>query len=140
MFWFFGQNWSKLYYRSFIKWKYWKPFNVVAEVSKSDLGRMAVGVLISASKCRAGRKAYRMLHSPVRSVDLFKRCLSLLNSRFSLCGGDFDFDFLVSVGYFSKCALRCSVAVLFLGKANPQWSSIVGWFGLKKSYNFSRPR
>ena len=63
-------------------------------------------MLTSASICRVGRKAYRMLHSPVRSVDLFKRCLSLLNSRFSLCGGDFDFDFLVSVGYFSKCALR----------------------------------
>ena len=74
-------------------------------------GRMAVGVLTSASICRVGRKAYRMLHSPVRSVDLFKRCLSLLNSRFSLCGGDLTLTFWYRSVIFQSAPTVGSVAL-----------------------------
>ena len=82
-------------------------------------------------------------HSPVRSVDLFKRYLSLLNSRLSLYGGNLALAYRYrSVIFQSECGLVTLLkrpwlkSVLFLGKNQSptiQWSSLMcgsGWRSL----------
>ena len=82
-------------------------------------------------------------HSPVRSVDLFKRYLSLLNSRLSLYGGNLTLAYRYrSVIFQSECGLVTLLmwpwlqSVSFLGKTNHQMIEFYVWFGLKKSYDF----
>ena len=85
-------------------------------------------------------------HSPVRSVDLFKRYLSLLNSRLSLYGGNLVLVYRYrSVIFQSECGLvtllkrpwfKNGIVLRDKPISNDPMIEFNVRFGLKKSYDF----